>query len=148
MFKNLIIEIKDQLKKHLNKLELNKQLKKKVENEINEILIQLTRLLIRQKLELLKKINENEKILESNLANLINKENNLLKKLQISDNSDEILNDYNELKSLNNNLYTDFDYVFKKNELIDKSLLIGNLLVKKNYILNILIHLNLFLLYF
>ncbi len=97
MFKNLIIEIKDQLKEHLNKLELNKQLKKKVENEINEILIQLTRLLIRQKLELLKKINENEKILESNLANLINKENNLLKKLQISDNSDEILNDYNEL---------------------------------------------------
>ncbi len=148
MFKNLIIEIKDQLKEHLNKLELNKQLKKKVENEINEILIQLTRLLIRQKLELLKKINENEKILESNLANLINKENNLLKKLQISDNSDEILNDYNELKSLNNNLYTDFDYVFKKNELIDKSLLIGNLLVKKNYILNILIHLNLNLLYF
>jgi hypothetical protein len=148
MFKNLIIEIKDQLKEHLNKLELNKQLKKKVENEINEILIQLTRLLIRQKLELLKKINENEKILESNLANLINKENNLLKKLQISDNSDEILNDYNELKSLNNNLYTDFDYVFKKNELIDKSLLIGNLLVKNNYILNILIHLNLNLLYF
>jgi hypothetical protein len=136
MFKNLIIEIKDQLKEHLNKLELNKKLKQNVENEINEILIELTRLLIRQKLELLKKINENEKILESNLANLINKENNLLKKLQISsfDNSDEISNDYNELKSLSNNLNTDFDYVLKKNELIDKYLSIGNLLVKNNYI--------------
>ena len=94
-------ELKDQLNDHLNKLIVNKQLKQTIDNQINDITIELTRFIIRQKIELLKKTNQCEKIVELNLNNLINKENDLLSKLEDSNNNctyNEIINDYNELK--------------------------------------------------
>jgi hypothetical protein len=122
-------ELKDQLNVHLNKLKLNKQLKQKVDNEINDITIDLTRFIVRQKIELLKKTNENEKILESNLNNLINKEKDLLNKLEDSNNNyEEIINDYNELKSLISSKNFNFDYIFQKNENVSR---IGNLMVNR-----------------
>jgi hypothetical protein len=125
-------ELKDQLNEHLNKLKLNKQLKQKVDNEINDITIDLTRFIVRQKIELLKKTNENEKILESNLNNLINKENDLLNKLEVNNNYNynELINDYNELNSFKSLININFDCIFKKNEINENYLRIGNLMVK------------------
>jgi len=126
------IYLKDQLNEHLNKSKLNKQLKQTVDSEINDITMQLTRFIIRQKIELLKKTNENEKILESNLTNLINKEYDLLNKLQDNNNNknyDEIINDYDELRSFKSLTNINFDYIFKKNEINELFLNIGNLLV-------------------
>ena len=125
-------ELKDQLNEHLNKLKLNKQLKQKVDNEINDITIDLTRFIVRQKIELLKKTNENEKNIESNLNNLINKENDLLNKLEVNNNYNynEIMNDYNELNSFKSLININFDCIFKKNEINENYLRIGNLMVK------------------
>ena len=126
------IYLKDQLNEHLNKSKLNKQLKQTVDSEINDITMQLTRFIIRQKIELLKKTNENEKILESNLTNLINKEYDLLNKLQDNNNNknyNEIINDYDELRSFKSLTNINFDYIFKKNEINELFLNIGNLLV-------------------
>jgi len=125
-------ELKDHLNEHLSKLKLNKQLKQTVDSEINDITMQLTRFIIRQKIELLKKTNENEKILESNLTNLINKEYDLLNKLQDNNNNknyNEIINDYDELRSFKSLTNINFDYIFKKNEINELFLNIGNLLV-------------------
>jgi hypothetical protein len=124
-------ELKDQLNEHLNKLKLNKQLKQKVDNEINDITIDLTRFIVRQKIELLKKTNENEKIIESNLNNLINKENDLLNKLEVNNNYNynELMNDYNELNSFKSLININFDCIFKKNEINENYLRIGNLMV-------------------
>ena len=126
------IYLKDQLNEHLSKLKLNKQLKQTVDSEINDITVQLTRFIIRQKIKLLKKTNENEKILESNLTNLINKEYDLLNKLQDNNNNknyNEIINDYDELRSFKSLTNINFDYIFKKNEINELFLNIGNLLV-------------------
>ena len=125
-------ELKDHLNEHLSKLKLNKQLKQTVDSEINDITVQLTRFIIRQKIKLLKKTNENEKILESNLTNLINKEYDLLNKLQDNNNNknyNEIINDYDELRSFKSLTNINFDYIFKKNEINELFLNIGNLLV-------------------
>lgn len=130
-------EIKNELKylfnEHSNKLILNKQLKQKVDNEINDITIELTRFIIRQKIELLKKTNQFEKILETNLNNLLNKENDLLNKLEDNNNNNcsynEIINDYNELKSFKSLININFDYILKKNEKNENQLIIGNLMV-------------------
>ena len=42
---------------------------------------------------------------------------------------DKVINDYNEVKSLENKLPICFDYEFKKNEIIKDYLIIGHLLV-------------------
>jgi len=125
--------IKDQLDKHLTKLKSNKELKQTVENEIEEIIKQITRLIIRQKIELLKQINEKNKIHESNLSNLIRTENDILTKIENNNNNqDEILHDYNQFKLLSSNI--NFDFVFKKNENIEKYLIIGDIFsVFKNF---------------
>jgi hypothetical protein len=126
--------IKNELKDDLNQLKLNKQLKQTVDNKINDITIELTRCIIRSKIELLKQTNKNEKILELNLTNLINKKYDLLNKLEENNNyDDEIINEYNELKSFKSQINVNFDYVFKKNELIEQYLSIGSLLV--NYLI-------------
>jgi hypothetical protein len=125
-------ELKDQLNDHLNKLIVNKQLKQTIDNQINDITIELTRFIIRQKIELLKKTNQCEKIVELNLNNLINKENDLLSKLEDSNNNctyNEIINDYNELKSFKSLININFDYILKKNEINENYLRIGNLMV-------------------
>jgi len=112
-------------------LKLNKQLKQKVDNEINDVTIDLTRFIVRQKIELLKKTNENEKNIESNLNNLINKENDLLNKLEVNNNYNynELMNDYNELNSFKSLININFDCIFKKNEINENYLRIGNLMV-------------------
>ena len=135
MYNNLNEIIKNELKDDLNQLKLNKQLKQTVDNKINDITIELTRCLIRSKIELLKQTNKNEKILELNLTNLINKKYDLLNKLEENNNNydDEIINEYNELKSFKSQINVNFDYVFKKNELIEQYLSIGSLLV--NYLI-------------
>ena len=124
-------ELKDQLNDHLNKLIVNKQLKQTIDNQINDITIELTRFIIRQKIELLKKTNQCEIIVELNLNNLINKENDLLCKLEDSNNCtyNEIINDYNELKSFKSLININFDYILKKNEINENYLRIGNLMV-------------------
>jgi len=59
---------------------------------------------------------------------LMTKENELLQKLKCScTGNDEIINDYNKLELLN--LKIDFNFEFKKNEIIEKYLIIGDLLV-------------------
>lgn len=123
--------IKNELKDDLNQLKLNKQLKQTVDSKINDITIELTRCIIRSKIELLKQTNKNEKILELNLTNLINKKYDLLNKLEENNNNnyDEIINEYNELKSFKSQINVNFDYVFKKNELIEQYLSIGTLRV-------------------
>ena len=134
MSNNLNEIIKNELKDDLNQLKLNKQLKQTVDNKINDITIELTRCIIRSKIELLKQTNKNEKILELNLTNLINKKYDLLNKLEENNNyDDEIINEYNELKSFKSQINVNFDYVFKKNELIEQYLSIGSLLV--NYLI-------------
>ena len=124
--------IKNELKDDLN------QLKQTVDSKINDITIELTRCLIRSKIELLKQTNKNEKILELNLTNLINKKYDLLNKLEENNNNydDEIINEYNELKSFKSQINVNFDYVFKKNELIEQYLSIGTLRVN-SWIINI-----------
>ena len=119
-------EIKNQLTNHQSKLKLNIELKQTVETEIDVIIMQITRCLIRRKKELFKQINENITNLEANLNNLINKENDLLSKIE-NNNFDEILNDFNQLKSFKSNLNINFKYIFKKNETIETNLNIGDL---------------------
>ena len=124
--------IKNELKDDLN------QLKQTVDSKINDITIELTRCIIRSKIELLKQTNRNEKILELNLTNLIKKKYDLLNKLEENNNNydDEIINEYNELKSFKSQINVNFDYVFKKNELIEQYLSIGTLRVN-SWIINI-----------
>ena len=131
MYNNLNEIIKNELKDDLN------QLKQTVDSKINDITIELTRCIIRSKIELLKQTNKNEKILELNLTNLINKKYDLLNKLEENNNyDDEIINEYNELKSFKSQINVNFDYVFKKNELIEQYLSIGTLRVN-SWIINI-----------
>jgi hypothetical protein len=125
-------EIKNELNNDLNQLKLNKQFKQTVDNKINDATIELTRFIIRSKIELLKQTNQNEKKIESNLTYLINKKNDLLNKLEENNinNYDEVITDYNELKSFKSSIHINFDYIFKKNEIIHEQYLsIGSLLV-------------------
>jgi len=125
-------ELINELNNDLNQLKLNKQLKQTVDNKINDATIELTRFIIRSKIELLKQTNQNEKRIETNLTHLINKKNDLLNKLEENNyyNYDEIITDYNELKSFKNSIQINFDYILKKNEIIHEQYLsIGSLLV-------------------
>ena len=125
--KKLKNELIDQLNEDLNKSNLNKQLKQKLVNEIKSATIDSAKLILRQERQLIYNLDQNEKILESNLNNLINKEKDLLKKLEDSNNNyEEIINDYNELKSLISSKNFNFDYIFQKNENVSR---IGNLMV-------------------
>jgi len=127
--KKLKNELIDQLNEDLNKSKLNKQLKQKLVNEIKSATIDSAKLILRQERQLIYNLDQNEKILESNLNNLINKEKDLLKKLEDSNNNyEEIINDYNELKSLISSKNFNFDYIFQKNENVSR---IGNLMVNR-----------------
>ena len=130
-------EIKVQLNEHVNKLKSIKEMKQSVETEINDMVLQVTRRLIRQKIEILKKVNKNEKLLESNLNNLISKEHDLLNKFDNINNYDEIISGYNQLNA--SDLNVNFDYVFKKNEKIEENFLsIGDLLLLVIFFYNLL----------
>ena len=109
------LEINDQLKVHLN------QLKKWRNEEIRSKTMKLFHFIMKQQIKLIKKTADIEKELELNLNNFINKEINLLSKLEIN------LTEYNEIK--NNNLKINFNYEFKTNEIIEKNLIIGRLVV-------------------
>lgn len=84
-----------------------------MENEKENEVKQLTG----RQIEIIKIINQNNKKMESNLINLINKQNDLLKRIEDNNNYNDIINDYNELKSFKNLKNKDFDYFIKKNEI-------------------------------
>ena len=104
-------ELKDESNEHSNKLKnLRKQnVENEKENEVQE--------LTGRQIEIIKIINQNKKKMESNLINLINKQNDLLKRIEDNNNYNEIINDYNELKLFKNLKNKDFDYFIKKNEI-------------------------------
>ena len=116
------LEINDQLKNHLNQLKLNKQNVKIIKDEIRSESMKLFHFLMKQQIKLIKQTDIIEKKeLELNLNYLINKENNLLNKLEFN------LIEYNQIiNNNNNNLKINFNYVFKTNE---NNLIIGHLLV-------------------
>lgn len=128
--KDIKIEINNRLKLHLNQFQQNKDRKKTVDDEIREISMQLFHFIFKQQIKLIRKTSNIENNLALNLNNLIKKENALLNKIEytFSDYND-IINDYNELESCSNSLKIDFNFQFKKNEIIENYLIIGNLLV-------------------
>ena len=79
------------------------------------------------------------------MIQLINKKKALLNKLECNHAEyDDIINDFNEIESLNSNLHIDFNYEFKKNEIIEKYLSIGDLLV----LLLLLLFITMYLFYY
>ena len=132
-------KINDQLDEHSNKLKLNKKIKDTIENEIT---IEFTRCLIRQKAILLKQTACVQNVLESNLNNLITKEKDLLARIKLTNSYDEIQNDLNELEALNTKLQLDFNYEFKKNTITKDNHNIGNLLVLYNLVLLFILLIN------
>lgn len=121
-------ELNDRLKDHEDKLKLNKKKKKALAEEIKKISMEYFRFIFSQQVKLLREVTKIENNLNSNINNLMTKENELLQKLKCScTENDEIINDYNKLESLN--LKIDFNFEFKKNEMIKKYLIIGDLLV-------------------
>ena len=121
--------INSNLKVNLNQLKLNKERKIALDGEIRKISMKLFHYLFSQQVNLLKQTANIETNLELNLNNIINKQNELLTKLESNSTPtqyDEIINDYNQL---NNNSQTEFNFEFKKNEFIEKHLIIGHLLV-------------------
>ncbi len=128
--KDIKIEINNRLKLHLNQFQQNKDRKKTVDDEIREISMQLFHFIFKQQIKLIRKTSNIENNLALNLNNLIKKENALLNKIEYTfSDYDDILTDYNELESCYNNLKIDFNFKFKKNEIIENYLIIGNLLV-------------------
>ena len=128
------LEINDQLKYHLNQLKLNKDIKQSIDTQIRDTSMKLFHFIMKQQVKLLRQTSLIENELDLNLNNLIKKETNLLNKLENDD--DDIINSYNELKAnydVNNNTQTCFNYEFKKNEIIEHSLIIGHLLVIIKY---------------
>jgi hypothetical protein len=129
------LEINDQLKYHLNQLKLNKDIKQSIDTQIRDTSMKLFHFIMKQQVKLLRQTSLIEKELDLNLNNLIKKETNLLNKLE-NDDDDDIITSYNELKAnydVNNNTQTCFNYEFKKNEIIEHSLIIGHLLVIIKY---------------
>jgi hypothetical protein len=128
------LEINDKLNYHLNQIKLNKEIKQSIDTQIRDISMKLFHFICSQQVKLIRQTGSIEKELELNLNNLINKENDLLINLNNNNNNnnnnyDKIINDYNEVKSLENKLQIGFDYEFKKNEIIENYLKIGHLLV-------------------
>jgi len=120
-------KINSSLKVNLNQLKLNKERKIALDGEIRKISMKLFHYLFSQQVNLLKQTANIETNLELNLNNLINKQYELLTKLESNSTPtqyDEIINDYNQL---NNNSQTEFNFEFKKNEFIEKHLIIGHL---------------------
>jgi len=125
------LEINDKLEYHLNQLKLNKELKKSIDTQIKDYSMKFFHFICSQQVKLIRQTTNIENELELNLNNLIKKENDLLINLNNNDihSYDKIINDFNEVKSLENKLPICFDYEFKKNELIEDYLIIGHLLV-------------------
>jgi hypothetical protein len=125
------IEINNRLNEYLNKITLNKERKKQVDDEIRSVSMKLFHNIFSQQVKIIKQTASIEKCLELNLIQLINKKKALLNKLECNfvGEYDDIINDFNEIESLNSNLHIDFNYEFKKNEIIEKYLSIGDLLV-------------------
>jgi hypothetical protein len=122
MQKDMKLELNDQLKVHLNQLKLNKQNSKLIKDEIRSESMKLFHFLMRQQIKLIKQTDSIERELELNLIDLINKETNLLNKSEFN------LIEYNEI--VNNNLNkVNFNYKFKTNEILERDLIIGHLLV-------------------
>ncbi len=116
------LELNDQLKVHLNQLKLNKQNSKLIKDEIRSETMKLFHFIMRQQIKLIKQTDSIERELELNLIDLINKETNLLNKSEFN------LIEYNEI--VNNNLNkVNFNYKFKTNEILERDLIIGHLLV-------------------
>ena len=117
-------EINDRLIDHINQLKLNKERNKLIDLEIREISMKLFHFIFSQQVKLLKQTAHIEHDLELNLNKLINRENELLARLDLEDENEIRIND-DDL----NHLKTCFNYEFKKNEIIEKYLIIGDLLV-------------------
>ena len=120
-------ELNERLKDHDYKLKLNKEKKEAITEKIRKISMEFFHFIFAQQVKLLRDIKTIENNLNSNINNLIIKENELLKKLEECSECiqyDEIINDYNKLELLK----IDFNYEFKKNEKND--LIIGDLLVR------------------
>ena len=116
------LELNDQLKVHLNQLKLNKQNSKLIKDEIRSESMKLFHFIMRQQIKLIKQTDSIERELELNLIDLISKKNNLLNKSEFN------LIEYNEI--VNNNLNkVNFNYKFKTNEILERDLIIGHLLV-------------------
>ncbi len=116
------LELNDQLNVHLNQLKLNKQNSKLIKDEIRSESMKLFHFLMRQQIKLIKQTDSIERELEINLIDLISKKNNLLNKSEFN------LIEYNEI--VNNNLNkVNFNYKFKTNEILERDLIIGHLLV-------------------
>lgn len=139
------IEINNRLNEYLNKITLNKERKKQVDDEIRSISMKLFHYIFSQQVKIIKQTASIEKCLELNLIQLINKKKALLNKLECNFvEYDDIINDFNEIETLNSNLYIDFNYEFKKNEIIEKYLSIGDLLVLLLLLFLCILLLNLF----
>ena len=139
------IEINNRLNEYLNKITLNKERKKQVDDEIRSISMKLFHYIFSQQVKIIKQTACIEKCLELNLIQLINKKKALLNKLECNHAEyDDIINDFNEIESLNSNLHIDFNYEFKKNEIIEKYLSIGDLLV----LLLLLLFITMYLFYY
>jgi hypothetical protein len=124
------LEINDKLKYHLNQIELNKEIKQSIDTQIKDISMKLFHFICSQQVKLIRQTGYIAQKLESNLNILIKKENDLLKNINNKNNIyEKIINDYNEVKSLENKKQICFDYEFKKNEMIESYLIIGHLLV-------------------
>ena len=124
------LELNDKLKYHLNEIKLNKEIKRLIDTQIKDYSMKLFHFICSQQVKLIRQTRFVEKELELNLNNLIKKENDLLINLNNNNISyDKVINDYNEVKSLENKLPICFDYEFKKNEIIKDYLIIGHLLV-------------------
>jgi len=121
MQKDMKLELNDQLKVHLNQLKSNKQNSKLIKDEIRSETMKLFHFIMRQQIKLIKQTDSIERELELNLIDLINKETNLLNKSEFN------LIEYNEI--VNNNLEINFNYKFKTNEILERDLIIGHLLV-------------------
>jgi len=117
-------EINDRLIDHINQLKSNKDRKKLIDLEIREISMKLFHFIFSQQVKLLKQTAHIEHDLELNLNKLINRENELLARLDLEDENEIRIND-DDL----NHLKTCFNYEFKKNEITEKYLIIGDLLV-------------------
>jgi hypothetical protein len=139
------IEISNRLNEYLNKITLNKERKKQVDDEIRSVSMKLFHFIFSQQVKIIKQTASIEKCLELNLIQLINKKKALLKRLECNFvEYDDIINDFNEIESLNSNLHIDFNYEFKKNEIIEKYLSIGDLLV----LLLLLLFITMYLFYY
>jgi hypothetical protein len=127
-FNEIKNELNDRLKYHEEKLKLNKEKKQALAEEIKKISMEYFRFIFSQQVKLLREVTKIENNLNSNINSMMTKENELLQKLKCScTRNDEIINDFNKLELLN--LKIDLNFEFKKNEINENYLIIGDLLV-------------------